>query len=472
MRTFLATVFVLGTCIAQAQNWALLNPAYRYNYSNDGTDTISNQIRVMDVDTLGVDSFRYELNDLAVPCSDCIDDCTINLHVPQFLMRSCLVNNGTWSFFDSTEYRINAFAIIGEQWIFDVGNETSGSVVNISEEPLFGTTDSVRTMTTELNDTVRWSRNFGIIQWSLHNGPSYNAIGVHGPDIGNLIPSFNEFFRYQPGDVVQFENSYREHAHYSATQTRFHITQRIENPGQLIFNGYAYSKHTHINAPSTYSTDDNMTWVANEVPGGAAIHSYPGSVVDSLADFLGIGNIGLIVKHHIDAGGYYRIESIPFDHTISMGSTSLFSSFDTGQVGCDPVAFKYGMLIVDTQLGLRSFQRGKTPIEYWVFATIGAVIAGDTIGTVLDDRYFHIPEEPQVPEQDPQSIFPNPVYGAFVVPGAGANTLIEIYDIDGREVRSILLQAENTPVEVWDLAHGTYLVVVEGLPPQRLVIAR
>lgn len=48
-------VAIIASCasIAQAQNWALLNPAYRYNYSNDGTDTISNQIRVMDVDTLG-----------------------------------------------------------------------------------------------------------------------------------------------------------------------------------------------------------------------------------------------------------------------------------------------------------------------------------------------------------------------------------------------------------------------------------
>ena len=43
-----------------AQNWALINPAYKYNYSNDGTDTISNQVFVTHLDTLGVDSFRYE----------------------------------------------------------------------------------------------------------------------------------------------------------------------------------------------------------------------------------------------------------------------------------------------------------------------------------------------------------------------------------------------------------------------------
>ena len=40
-------------------------PDYKYNYSNDGTDTISNQVFVTHVDTLGVDSFRYELNRIA-----------------------------------------------------------------------------------------------------------------------------------------------------------------------------------------------------------------------------------------------------------------------------------------------------------------------------------------------------------------------------------------------------------------------
>jgi hypothetical protein len=36
--------------------WALLNPEYKYNYSNDGTDTISNQIFITHMDPLGLDS--------------------------------------------------------------------------------------------------------------------------------------------------------------------------------------------------------------------------------------------------------------------------------------------------------------------------------------------------------------------------------------------------------------------------------
>ena len=57
MRSILLLIALSGSA-ASAQNWALLNPAYKYNYSNDGTDTISNQIFVTHIDTLGVDSFR------------------------------------------------------------------------------------------------------------------------------------------------------------------------------------------------------------------------------------------------------------------------------------------------------------------------------------------------------------------------------------------------------------------------------
>lgn len=43
MRSALLPLALVCTLLVHAQNWALLNPAYRYNYSNDGTDTISNQ---------------------------------------------------------------------------------------------------------------------------------------------------------------------------------------------------------------------------------------------------------------------------------------------------------------------------------------------------------------------------------------------------------------------------------------------
>jgi hypothetical protein len=71
MRTLSTLLLITITLLSSGQDWALINPAYRYNYSDDGTDTISNQIRVMEVDTLGVDSVLYTLNRIAFLCDSC-----------------------------------------------------------------------------------------------------------------------------------------------------------------------------------------------------------------------------------------------------------------------------------------------------------------------------------------------------------------------------------------------------------------
>jgi hypothetical protein len=56
MRKSFILVLVLQCGLLSAQYWALLNPEYKYNYSNDGTDTISNQIFITHMDPLGLDS--------------------------------------------------------------------------------------------------------------------------------------------------------------------------------------------------------------------------------------------------------------------------------------------------------------------------------------------------------------------------------------------------------------------------------
>ncbi|HNK85042.1 MAG TPA: hypothetical protein PKL41_07565, partial [Flavobacteriales bacterium] len=71
MRTAATSTLLLSALALHAQNWALLNPAYKYNYSNDGSDTISNQIFITHIDTLGPDSFKYELNKVVVRCDTC-----------------------------------------------------------------------------------------------------------------------------------------------------------------------------------------------------------------------------------------------------------------------------------------------------------------------------------------------------------------------------------------------------------------
>ena len=101
MRYNILILFLSIGVLASAQNWALINPTYKYNYSNDGTDTISNQIFVTHVDTLGVDSFRYELNKIARVCDTCSSIAQILLlNQPQFMERRVNVGPTIWHFHD------------------------------------------------------------------------------------------------------------------------------------------------------------------------------------------------------------------------------------------------------------------------------------------------------------------------------------------------------------------------------------
>ena len=130
---------------ATAQNWALLNPAYKYNYSNDGTDTISDQVFVTHIDTLGVDSFRYELNLIAKVC----DTCTapgffLLLNQPQFMQRKVDAGPSVWHFHDPGSMVVLPHAGLGETWVFDTLAGVTATVAEVDIACLLYTSPSPR----------------------------------------------------------------------------------------------------------------------------------------------------------------------------------------------------------------------------------------------------------------------------------------------------------------------------------------
>ena len=147
----LALLPVLLCVAAFAQNWALLNPAYKYNYANDGTDTISNQIFVTHIDTLGVDSFRYELNRIGVVCDTCVftssncwgeDQTVIRLHRPQFLGGEAIEKDGIWWLTTTDTLRIEPAAHLGATWTSPDG--IIALVISEETEQVFGEEDSTK----------------------------------------------------------------------------------------------------------------------------------------------------------------------------------------------------------------------------------------------------------------------------------------------------------------------------------------
>ncbi len=464
MRYF--TLLALGlTLPSMAQNWALLNPAYRYNYSDDGTDTISNQVVVTHIDTLGPDSFRYELNKAAQRCIDCLDTCSLRINITQFLSGECRVGGSVWSFLGTDSLELRAKAVLNEQWLFDPLNFTVGTIVGISAQNIFGAVDSIRVMTTTLNDTVKWSKDRGILVWHLHDGPRYSLIGIHGPDVGRLVPSLEEFFPFQPGDVVQFKSSYMHYPQTFYDYERFHIQERIEQQGHLEFIGTSYYKHIGMNGYTSYDTVQSRTWMLDSATTSFIYPVYTAPMQIVHISSAGQFPIFMIADHAINSSGDYIIWSGP------SGDGSLFYWPEVIPGDCQTAPAQWpsvGHYYLDTRLGIRTFSTGFGPGSN-SFNTIGAVVDGDTIGTVYSDDFLHAGIDEQTRSNG--MIFPVPADDYIFLPYGQQGSFFNITDPEGRQLLTGKLDA-SLSVDVLQLPAGFYLLTQPGVPAQRFVIAR
>lgn len=457
---------------AQAQNWALLNPAYRYNYSNDGTDTISNQIRVMDVDTLGPDSFRYELNKVAARCIGCADGCNVRVDLPQFLQHVSVVSSGQWLFGETEQLIVRSPALVGESWIFDPTNGTTALVTSLVQESVWGTMDSMLTLTTALNDTVSWSKDHGITMWHLHDGPRYELVGIQGPDLGQLVPSIGQFYRYQPGDVVEFGYNSTFNLHSTSGRERFHIDQRTELLGRLEFTGHSCKKYVGPYGAISYSQDSTREWIIDITASGISpMESAPDELVAVQSNSVSGGALAMICKHRIDMNGYYVIQAESF------GSTSMFYLPDTISGECITAFIPTGYpsnYTLDSELGLRYFGIGSGP-ECSNSYILGAVIGGDTIGIVDNDDFFNIQvDDPIIVEPNVEDIglCPNPAVDWVHLPDDFIGKELLIFNVQGRLLQTRRVSEAADLLDVRTLLEGIYLLSVDGMDPLRLMIAR
>jgi len=466
MRSLLLLFLALLGMGACAQNWALLNPAYKYNYSNDGSDTISNQVFVTHIDTLGVDSFRYELNRIAQRCSTCGDTCNILVNLPQFLSLECISSGASFQIGSEPSLLVRTQAPLGGSWIFDPLNMTEGVITDVTVMTVFGTSDSVKTMVTALSDTVRWSLDHGILKWHLHDGPSYDLLGVHGSNTGMLTPTLAEFFPFHPGDIVEYSYGTGDGWDYFSNWIKLYVNVREENDGQLIFSGQAHIQSI-VSGISVGDWQGTHQWVVDttSLPAISAIGSSPGALANiPITDH---DNIYTLARHHINSDGRYVIQGEavqPDMEVFAMGSiegrTCIFGS-RPGPCGTG--------LVLTEGLGAEVFAYCLGQHSFSSFITLGAVVDGDTIGTVHEDWYFHIGMDEMT--TGIALTYPNPASDFVHIPGAEPFAGYRLMDASGRQIATGIL-SESRSIDVRSLEEGSYAVILKEQIPQRFIIAR
>lgn len=496
MRTSLLFAFLVAGSLSNAQNWALINPTYKYNYSFGGTDTITNQVFVTETESIGPASFHFELNRMAVVCDTCGAlgaERFIWPDASQWVGGEVDVVDDVWHFHEGTSRVILPLAGTGTTWLLDTVNGIWAEMQESVAATSFGEVDEHRTILLNNGSQIVLSRDHGVLSWDS----GHELVGINGPDVGRTIPELSSFFPYVAGDILEYEVWYGGcdgigGCDGGTREFKFTVDQGDLLDSAIVFNGTMVAHFDQYWQDSPWSTtyhihsyqNSSDEWNAGrpELPWSELLFSYPGQLiltthrVDPMIQL----PLNCIAQHGIDAAGRYTIGCLAFElgsseevgHFIypgppdgPHGTTRFFGPEDFCIQGSEPVC---GVTYVEG-VGLTSFvgnyfERG----EYYTLR--GAMIGVDTLGTLTPDNIIlgiagsHL--------ATPFTIQPNPVADAFSITGLTGIHDLTITDLQGRIVLRSMVSSARNEFQVSHLSSGIYLVHIPGAAPQRFIIAR
>ena len=480
MRSAALLLSLCGASGLFAQNWTLINPAYKYNYSLGGTDTITNQIFATQVDTLGPDSFRYELNRIGVQCDTCLaslgsdcDGCFIRSGVAQFLGGDLVVSvSGTSLFNTDRVLYINHNATTGSQWVFDTLLAVVATVDSVRADTIFGAPDSVKYIGLSSGGGIQLAKSFGLVRFEHSTSPGPMVlIGNQELALGRTIPDLGQMMVFDVGDIVEYLTEDRSASHPDVLTDRTHskrtITQRTVYPDSIVFQASELQHYMHIyqnlmtgfssgGGTSSYNTIE-WTVPSTDIPGSRLLTSYPGELV-MVDQGSVIDSVLCIAEHGLDSLGNYVVRAkrltgaltefslLITAHQVAPG---LFGSYDLIQPENGCWGFEGpGLMELTAHHGMGSRR---------IFRLVGAVIAGDTIGELDTDAHLL---DGVAEHQDGQVVVsPNPADDLIQVTGLdGADRSFVIHGGTGRAVLSGRVQGATFDLQVGALKPGSYVL--------------
>lgn len=498
MRTLLVFAFAIPSIAALGQNWALLNPTYKYNYSDDGTDTISNQVFAMDVQTLGTDSFLFELNPIGSSCAPCNGApaaCASNAGLysdrPQVFGLRAIAYGSQWTLIGEDSLLVEASASVGTNWVGLEGIQ--GTVTSVAEEVLFGQPDSVKQIDFSNGASMKISKAHGVAAFSA-NGGSYALIGVQGGlDAGEHFPRVIDLFDYHPGDTLQYHGTNDGtdgFCYYSTTYTKqYEVLSRADLPGHTdytirvvegwdtwatpIVSGGCSGGGSGSNDNIVTLGIDHDSWTEDNFLGSCWLNQlWPQGFAEppllgGFAGEFGSTEVGSQWRAYLDVQGRYVLEPVavqPDQPDVWSTLAPCFGDTSYWQANWDQIIGRYVEGIGFTYGRYLGFEHSSEEILEAYH------IGGEEFGELTpDDVILGLHEE--ILANDLR-ITPNPADDRIVLGDLSPGGLLRIHDLDGRLLKSHRTISRNEVVDVHDLAPGVYMVIVEGLAPQRLVIAR
>ncbi len=508
--TLLIFSFALMSCSVVAQNWSPVNTTEAFNFRLDNDPVITSTIRSTSFAITATDTI-FALN--TVMCDSCItiiggpvqgcDTCYGWKNKPQFFGREVVVTNSGWCHFrDPNNQVINLHASVNDSWLFDTSANVTATLTSSVFSSVMGNPDSVKTILLSTGDTIHFSKNYGIVQWPNGYGQNsyYRLVGIHGRNVGTLVPRMMDYFNFDIGDLFEFHGMNL----FGFNPVRVVYVRKFEIMNKVI------SGDTVTYSVDSYEIDTNYTMQSSSYITLSGLQQFQLVFIDSADHFGNYFNNQLISQ-------WNRAYDPFLWQTISNGWGNSIEYGDTCFYRCD--------LFLDS-LNLNSIHFGSVPehdvfwfptyysgsiIPYVVSDTLMAVgmngetttftlteglgqtfsfwsqnfehqwgeklwayrKGNDTVGVFSAQNLFDgISEHSRMLNIN---VFPNPSSGTFKVQ-LPANTIaeIEILDLQGRVVKTFSKQSGQISLQADDLADGIYLLRVTtpiGNGQQKIIIS-
>lgn len=493
-----------------AQDWSPVNLTDKYNYRLDNDAIITQTIWQTNYSTNGTDS-TFQLN--RTFCDSCVtiggDSFYAQQNLPRFFGASfSKTATGICNFRNPGSKTVKLYAQLNDTWLFDTTNNVTAQVIFCGTGNVLGNIDSVKTILLSTNDTVQLSKNYGITIWP--NGYAQNSYyrlqGIHGRNIGVLVPRMTDYFDFNIGDMFEYESTNQA---CSGGSTIYHVIRKYTITSANV-NGDTISYHASGIAREEYTT-------YNPWPPYSGVNYYPVSydiyVIDSVGHLGNLfngemtGSEGRAMVWVCNTGDYIG-SSVFLNQNVSLlAGTRLFvDSIGVEAIGLGiyddisyqdltAIQFDYYQSIpqsTDTltpnnplygPTNLAVLKKGLGQVAgFWdmnfegnYYEHLSAYRKGnDTVGVFTPDDILLA--DPQL-ENSLISInaYPNPTSGAINIQlPVGTNADISIRDPQGRIVKTFGKQSGQITLQAGDLADGIYLLDVRsslGNAQQKIVIS-
>jgi hypothetical protein len=244
-------------CSVFSQNWNLINPDFRYNYSKNDESIISITIWIDSLSLNESSDTVYHLNRIVMDCDTCESLFLYNgpsrfafYNQPNFLQREVIVTDTTYWFVSPNSFVFYPKEKVSYNWIYDSINYITANIISANDSIVFGTIDSVKTIQLSNQDTIIISKEFGILQFDDINDNRYFLVGIDNL-FGDSVPDFFEFYNFSVGDIFEYTGRY-----YSVGYGRYTYREKVYIISKTIYkDSVIYDVHIKYYEFDDYGKD-------------------------------------------------------------------------------------------------------------------------------------------------------------------------------------------------------------------------